>query len=165
MTNRPLKLAAAAGALALLAPSFGAAHERIVPEGWQETYDNFHYAPAVRAGEILFLSGVVATLAEDETEADMEAAFDRAFEAIAGVLEKAGADWGDVVEMTTYHTELRAQGEAFMKVKDKWVKEPYPAWTAIDVDRLWPDRGIVEIRVIAHTPDYQKPHHGDDASD
>ena len=29
------------------------------------------------------------------------------------------------------------------------MKPPYPAWTAIDVDRLIPERGITEIKIVA----------------
>lgn len=131
------------------------AQERIVPEVWSETYNSFHYAPAVRAGDMLYLSGVVASLLGDEQASnpdDLTAAFDRAFQSIEVVLKEAGASFADVVEMTTYHTELIPQIQTFTLSKDKWIKEPYPAWTAIDVDRLFPDRGLVEIKVIAYSP-------------
>jgi enamine deaminase RidA (YjgF/YER057c/UK114 family) len=107
----------------------------------------------VRAGDYVFLSGVVAGMRPDQSgETAMEQSFDRAFRNVATVLRAAGADWDDVVEMTTYHTDLPAQFDVFARVKDRYVGEPYPAWTAIDVDRLLPDRGIVEIRVIAYAP-------------
>ena len=122
----------------------------IVPEAWKGAYESLHYAPAVRAGDMLVLSGVVAGLREGETEADQEAAFARAFEAIGAILEEAGADWDDVVEIITYHTDLPAQIATFGGVKDRYIKEPYPAWTAIDIDRLYPDRGLVEIKVTAY---------------
>ncbi|MGF1456223.1 MAG: hypothetical protein ACFB6R_12720 [Alphaproteobacteria bacterium] len=32
------------------------------------------------------------------------------------------------------------------------VEAPFPAWTAIDIDRLYPDGGLVEIKVVAHVP-------------
>lgn len=147
---------ASAALFAAMSSSPAAAQERIVPEGWQETYDNFHYAPAVRAGDLIYLSGIVATLEGDENEfnpADLEAAFDRAFEAVGQVLTEAGADWSNVVEMTTFHTELVYQVTPFTTSKDKFVKAPYPAWTAIDVDRLFPERGLVEIKVIAYVGD------------
>lgn len=124
--------------------------ETIVPESQRRAYDDYHYAPAVRAGDYVFLSGVVAGMAPGETDA--EAAYDRAFRVVGMNLRAAGADWSNVVEMTTYHTDLPAQFEAFSRVKDRHVPEPYPAWTAIDVDRLLPDSGMVEIRVIAYAP-------------
>ena len=130
--------------------------ERIIPEGWENTYNRFHYAPAVRAGDTIYLSGIVAGLAGAENETnpeDLEAAFDRCFEQLKTVLEEAGADFSHVVEMTTFHTELIHQIGPFTTSKDKYLKEPYPAWTAIDVDRLYPERGLVEIKLIAYVGD------------
>ena len=129
---------------------------RIIPEGWENVYNGFHYAPAVRAGDTIYLSGIVAGLAGDESEhnpEDMEAAFDRCFEQLKIVLNEAGADFSHVVEMTTFHTELIHQITPFTASKDKFMKEPYPAWTAIDVDRLYPERGLVEIKLIAYVGD------------
>ena len=151
------KVMIAAGALALTtAPAFAEDAEEksgrqvFVPAGWEESYNTLHYAPAVRAGDMLILSGVVAGLAPDETAVDQAAAFARAFDAIGRILEEAGAEWGDVVEIVTYHTDMPAQIADFGAVKDRYIKEPYPAWTAIDIDRLYPDRGIVEIKVTAY---------------
>jgi len=129
---------------------------RIIPEGWENTYNRFHYAPAVRAGDTLYLSGIVATLQGEENESnpeDLEAAFDRCFSALEKVLAEAGADFSHVVEMTTFHTELIHQIGPFTASKDKYLKAPYPAWTAIDVDRLYPERGLVEIKLIAYVGD------------
>lgn len=125
----------------------------IVPEQWKNSYDSLHYAPAVRAGDWLILSGVVAGLAPDETDADQEAAFARAFDAIGVILNEAGADWDDVVEIITYHTDLPMQIADFGAAKDRYLKEPYPAWTAIDIDRLYPDRGLVEVKITAYVGD------------
>ncbi|MEO1475456.1 MAG: RidA family protein [Pseudomonadota bacterium] len=129
---------------------------RIVPEGWEGSYEFFHYAPAVRAGDTIYLSGIVASLQGEESELNpehLEAAFDRAFDLLGGVLEEAGADWSHVVEMTSFHTELIHQIEPFSASKDKFLKDPYPAWTAIDVDRLYPERGIAEIKLTAYVGD------------
>lgn len=130
--------------------SADAGRQVIVPSAWEGAYNSLHYAPAVRAGDWLILSGVVASLAPNETDADQDAAFARAFDAIGAILAEAGAEWDDVVEIITYHTDLPAQVTTFGAVKDRYLKEPYPAWTAIDIDRLYPDRGIVEIKVTAY---------------
>jgi enamine deaminase RidA (YjgF/YER057c/UK114 family) len=52
--------------------------------------------------------------------------------------------------MTTYHVDLRKHLAVFMKVKDEYVRAPYPAWTAIGVSALVTEGTIIEIRVIAH---------------
>ena len=133
--------------------------QAIIPEGQEWIPEEYGYSPAVRAGDFIFAAGVVAGLRPNEdgelpelTDENMEASFDRAFQYVGFVLAAAGADWDDVVEMTTYHTDLPSQGALFMKVKERYVKAPFPAWTSIDVDRLWADDGIAEIRVIAYAP-------------
>jgi len=127
-----------------------ATREAIVPQGWERARDEYRYSPAVRAGDYIYLSGVVAGRAPNETSD--EAGFDRAFRQVGDVLRASGADWSDVVEMTTYHTDLPAQFQLFSQVKDRHVSAPYPAWTAIDVDRLLPDGGLAEIKVVAYAP-------------
>lgn len=133
--------------------------EAFTPEGMERARDEFQYSPVVRAGDYIFLAGVVAGVPPKKngepaeiTPESLEAAYDRAFARIAAILEAAGADWSDVVEMTTFHTDLRGQGGAFMAAKKRYVSEPYPAWTAIDIDRLWPDAGLTEIKVVAYKP-------------
>jgi enamine deaminase RidA (YjgF/YER057c/UK114 family) len=69
------------------------------------------------------------------------------------IMMRPCADWSDVVEMTSYHTDLPAQGRIMIAVKGKHMAEPYPAWTAIDVDRLWPDNGFAEIRLTLYAPE------------
>lgn len=110
-------------------------------------HEEWGFAEAVVHGDTVYISGVVARLNPGET--DQSAAFERAFQDIADILKRAGSGWDDVIEMTTYHTDLPVQIEAFNKVKARHVHAPYPAWTAIDVDRLAPDSGIVEIKVVA----------------
>lgn len=109
--------------------------------------EEWGYSDAIVHGDTVWLSGVVASLRPGET--DQSAAFDRAFVRIGAILVRAGVSWDDVVEITTYHTDVTAQIEDFIAVKHRYVRAPYPAWTAIDVDRLIPDGGLVEIRVIA----------------
>ena len=38
---------------------------------------------------------------------------------------------------------------AFMAVKDRYLREPYPAWTAIGVAELIVPGGLVELRAVA----------------
>ena len=105
------------------------------------------YADAVVTGDTIYLSGVVAGPAP--AAADLPAAYERAFARIAAVLKRAGADWGDVVDMTTFHTDLPGQVAAFSAVKTKWVKAPFPTWTAIGISRLYEASAVTEIKVVA----------------
>ena len=112
-------------------------------------FTGWGFAEAVIDGDRVWLSGVVAGLRQDETLADQEAAYDRAFKMLGDVLKRSGSDFDGVVELTTFHTDLPTQIDTFMKVKHRYIREPFPAWTAIDIDRLVPDNGLVEIKLVA----------------
>jgi len=119
------------------------AEERKFQEDWG-------YADAVVTGDTIYLSGVVAGLRPGET--DLKLAYERAFRHIGAILQRVGASWDDVVDITSFHTDLKAQMPAIVAAKKEFVADPPPAWTAIQVVRLIPDRGITEIKIIAKLP-------------
>jgi enamine deaminase RidA (YjgF/YER057c/UK114 family) len=108
------------------------------------------FADAVVVDNTIYLSGVVAGLRPGET--DLKIAYDRAFQRIGKILAKAGASWDDVVDITSFHTDVKAQMPAIVAVKNKYITGAPPAWTAIQVVRLIPDNGITEIKVVAMVP-------------
>jgi enamine deaminase RidA (YjgF/YER057c/UK114 family) len=112
------------------------------------------YADAVIAGDTVYLSGVVAGLRPGET--DLKLAYERAFARIGAVLKRSGAGWDDVVDITSFHTDLTTQMPAIVAVKKKYIGDPPPAWTAIGVSRLIPNTGISEIKMIAKLPRAQR---------
>ena len=133
-------------------PPFARRPENVVmpaQPGNRRIFTEWGFAEAVIDGDRVWLSGVVAGLRSGQTMADAEAAYDRAFEMLGNVLERSGSSFDGVVEMTTFHTDLPAQMDGFMKVKHRYIREPFPAWTAIDIDRLVPDGGLVEIKLVA----------------
>jgi len=112
--------------------------------------EEWGYADALVTGDTIYLSGVVAGVRPGET--DLQPAYERAFQRIGKVLERAGASWDDVVDITSFHTDLKTQMPAIVAVKNKYVHAPPPAWTAIQVVRLIPDTGITEIKIVAKLP-------------
>jgi enamine deaminase RidA (YjgF/YER057c/UK114 family) len=64
-------------------------------------------------------------------------------------LEAAGLSFGNVVDLTSYHVDLRRHANTFIKIKDEFIFEPYPAWTAIGVSELWFPNVLVELHIIA----------------
>lgn len=90
-----------------------------------------------------------APLAALQAVRDPEAQFATAFEALGDVLRKAGARLADIVELTSYHVEISRNMELFMRVRDRYLTEPYPAWTAIGVTELIVPGGLLELRAIA----------------
>lgn len=112
--------------------------------------EEWGFADAVVTGDTIYLSGVVAGLRPGET--DLKIAYDRAFQRIGKILERAGASFDDVVDITSFHTDLKTQMPAIVAVKNKYIHAPPPAWTAIQVVRLIPDAGITEIKIVAKLP-------------
>src|SRR5215467_10198922 len=105
------------------------------------------FSDAIVTGDTIYLSGVVAGVREGET--DLKLGYTRAFERIGDILKNAGATWDDVVDITSFHTDLITQMPAIIAVKNNYVKPPFPAWTAIQVARLIPPNGITEIKIVA----------------
>ncbi|HYD14551.1 MAG TPA: Rid family hydrolase [Allosphingosinicella sp.] len=152
MSRRLLLVAALAACL----PSPAAAQARrqgtvlmAEDEGSRRFQEQWGYADAIVAGDTVYLSGIVVGQREGET---LEAAYDRGYRHIGTILRRAGVSWDDVVDITSYHTDVTAQMPAITAVHRRYVTAPFPAWTAIDVDRLIPERGITEIKVIARRP-------------
>lgn len=123
--------------------------EVVTPTGMESYYTNFHFAPAIKDGDRLFCSGQLGNGADNVIADDPETQFTQAFENVKAVLETAGVSFDNVVEMTTFHVGLRENLGTFMKVKDRYMNEPYPAWTAIGTTELAFPGALVEIKVIA----------------
>lgn len=123
----------------------------VIPDGMQNFYDQFHFAPAVRVGRNVFCSGQVGSGSDGKIDPDPAAQITAAFENVRAVLEEASASFADVVEMTSFHVGFNEHIGVFMQVKDGFLKEPYPAWTAIGVSEL-AFGALVEIKVRAIIP-------------
>ena len=82
---------------------------------------------------------------------DPEDQFRSAFDKIAAVLLVENLTLQSIVEMTSYHVGLREHFDLFNSVRCDYVKEPYPAWTAVEVAGLRREGALVEIRVVANT--------------
>ena len=123
--------------------------ETINPKGSEAMYSQFHFSQAVRSGDFLLCSGQIGAGADGKAPADPEEEFRNAFQAVGRVLEEAGLSFGDIVEMTTFHVSMNEHLGSFMKVKDQFIKDPFPAWTAIGTTELALPGALVEIRVTA----------------
>lgn len=112
-------------------------------------YDRYHFAQATRVGEMVWVSGQVGIDAAGKPGADMAAQARLAFESLKAVLAQAGATLGDVVELNTFHIDLRGDMRAFSAVKDEFFPSNYPSWTAVGVTQLASPDFLIEIRVVA----------------
>ena len=84
----------------------GAGGEAIIATSQDlDLYDQYHFSPAYRAGDFLFLSGVVAEPPGDNpaTPEEFQEGLHKAFSAIKATLAAAGARFDQVVKLTTFH--------------------------------------------------------------
>src|SRR5688572_26511035 len=73
-------------------------------EGSRRFQEQWGYSDAIVAGDFVFLSGVVASMRSRDP--GLEPAFARAFGEIGAILGRLGCNWGDVVDITSFHTDL-----------------------------------------------------------
>jgi enamine deaminase RidA (YjgF/YER057c/UK114 family) len=123
--------------------------QSINPPSTQAMYDALHFSQATRVGNMIWVSGQVGIDAAMTPAQGMEAQAHRAFQALRSVLEAAGASLADIVELTTFHTDLRGDIHAFGRIKDEYIPERYPSWTAVGVTQLTLPELRVEIRAVA----------------
>lgn len=105
----------------------------IIPAALQSYYDDWKMSPGLISSGHLFMTGFTGVDDEGRLPDDDESQIRNVFEKIESVLAEAGLDFGAVVEMTSYHIGLRDHLELFKRIRSEYVKEPYPAWTAIEV--------------------------------
>jgi 2-iminobutanoate/2-iminopropanoate deaminase len=107
------------------------------------------YSQAVRAGQLLFVSGQVPLdpVTGEIVAGDIAAQARRVFDNIGAVLTAGGRSFNDVVRTTVFLTDMNDFG-AVNEVYGQYFSEPYPARAAVQVTRL-PKDARVEIDVIA----------------
>ncbi|WP_421991064.1 RidA family protein [Roseococcus sp.] len=125
--------------------------DAIFPAGRQALYDINRYSAAIRSGDLLFVSGQVGSREDGSPEPDFEKQVELAFANLRKVLAAAGASFGDVVDVTTFHTDPATQFGIVKEVRFREIGEaPYPNWTAVGV--TWLSGFDFEIKVIARLP-------------
>ena len=115
----------------------------VVPEKDRKVYESWHFAPAVRHGDLVFVSGVIGRGDSPEEE------FRNAWESVGAVLAEAGCGYDDIVDSTLYIVDLQKNAAAMAKAKDEFIKEPYPASTWIGITELVIPGARAEIKVTA----------------
>jgi enamine deaminase RidA (YjgF/YER057c/UK114 family) len=134
----------------------------------KQNYDQYGYAAVRRAGNLVFISGVVVGRRADEgTDVEaFKAQVRRGFRRLEAILNAADSSFDDVVMINSFHVwqgpnfagSKDDQFKAFEQVKEEFMHGPKPAWTAVGSTELLPNTGIVEIQMIAM--DNGKSSHG-----
>lgn len=137
--------------------------EVILPNaGAKKAHDEWRYAAARRAGDTLYVSGVVVFRAPGEANDGeaFKAQARRGFEQLKKVLTASGATFADVAMINSFHVwegpnfagTKDQQFAVFEDVVGEYFKPPYPAWTAVGTTGVLGEAGIVEVQLIVHSP-------------
>ena len=114
-----------------------------------------------RAGNLLFLSGIGpatcgrrlnpgVVLGDDGDAAsyDIEAQCHAVFANVRSVLESAGADWDDLVDITVYLTDIKRDFKTYNRVYAEYFSSDGPTRTTVEINRL-PTPIAIELKCIA----------------
>jgi enamine deaminase RidA (YjgF/YER057c/UK114 family) len=114
-----------------------------------------------KAGGFVFLSG---QLSLDENgivvgKGSMDAQMRQAYANVANVLQQFNLTMNDVIEETIYVTDMSLALSAGPKVRrEVYAEHPAVASTLVQVQRLAFADAIVEIRIVAKSPQVGPPH-------
>jgi enamine deaminase RidA (YjgF/YER057c/UK114 family) len=122
-------------------------YEAIAPGRWS---DKLTFSPAIRVGNLLFISGTTAT---DENRkivgiGDIAEQTRQIFRKWATILHAAGADFDNIVETTDYYVTLEGYAKT-ADVRREFFRHPYPAATGVQVAGLIRPEALIEIKGIA----------------
>jgi 2-iminobutanoate/2-iminopropanoate deaminase len=109
-----------------------------------------HYTDAVRAGDLLFISGVVPIDRDGGLVGgdDVVAQTHQVFANLAAVLAAAGATFADVVKVNVYLTDI-ADRARINPVRQEIFGDVRPASTLVEVSALAVPGAKIEIEAVA----------------
>ena len=119
------------------------------------------YPHARRVGDFIFLSGIgprpvgggpVPGVVLDERgnveSYDIGEQCHAVFANVRAVLESAGADWEDLVDITVFLTDIRSDFETYNRVYAEYFDGSGPCRTTVEIARL-PTPIAIELKCIA----------------
>lgn len=120
-----------------------------------------HYPHARRVGNLLFLSGVgprkkgskdIPGVTLDGkgniVNYDIETQCRSVFANVRDILEASGAKWEDLVDVTVYLTNMKADFPAYNRLWAEYFKENPPCRTTLEIGAL-PTPIAIELKCIA----------------
>jgi enamine deaminase RidA (YjgF/YER057c/UK114 family) len=121
------------------------------PDG-STIFRKFGYSPAVRAGDFLYVAGQIGLNPDGTMPANDEGQIVNAFDRLKIVLEEAGASLDDIVELVSYHVGLQNHLGKFVEIKSRYIREPFPTWTILEIAGLARPGLVIEIKAVAYAP-------------
>lgn len=113
-----------------------------------------HYTPVVRAGRMVFISGMEPKDVNGATvgKGDVTAQARQVLENIKTCLTAAGATFADVCKVTVFVRNIQDRPK-INEVRKQYFGASRPASTLVEISRLANDDYLVEIEAIAYLPE------------
>jgi 2-iminobutanoate/2-iminopropanoate deaminase len=145
-------------ALALLLPagaSFAdqaAGTQHINPSSLSAPHGYTHVI-TVDGGRTVYIAGQVPLDPHGQLvgAGDFAAQVRQTFENLKAALAAGGASFSDVVEMTTYVTDM-SQVDAYRKIRDQYMSGPLPTASLVEVKGLFRKDVMLEVSAVAVLP-------------
>lgn len=119
------------------------------------------YPHARQVGNLLFLSGVGPrekgsnTIPGVELDAegnlmshDIEAQCHSVFRNVRYILEEAGSEWGNLVDVTVFLTDMKNDFTTYNKIYAEYFKDNQPCRTTVEITSL-PTPIAIELKCVA----------------
>ena len=119
------------------------------------------YPHARRVGNLLFLSGIGSRNASDNSipglemdgtgniiSYDIEAECHAVFNNVRAVLESAGSTWNQIVDVTVFLTNMKADFPKYNQIYNDYFRDVQACRTTVEVKSL-PTPIAIELKVIA----------------
>jgi 2-aminomuconate deaminase len=123
------------------------------------------YPHARKVGNLLFLSGVGPRIAgSDQTDSqvpgltldkngnfetfDFEAQCRSVFDNVRAVLEEAGSNWGNLVDVTVFLVDMKRDFKTYNRIYAEYFKDNQPCRTTVEINSL-PTPIAIELKCIA----------------
>jgi len=120
------------------------------------------YPHARRVGDFLFLSGVgprkrgtkeIPGVTLDDAgnivSYDIEAQCHSVFQNVKMVLEASGASWNDLVDVTVFLTNMKADFKTYNRLYAEYFDQAQPCRTTVEISSL-PTPIAIELKCMAH---------------
>jgi len=112
-----------------------------------------HYTDAVRAGDTIWISGLLAVDAAGAIVggSDVVAQAEQVFRNLAVVLEHSGAGFADVAKVVVYLVDIKSRGR-INEVRQRYFGQARPASTLVAVSALAYPHALLEIDAVVYAP-------------
>ena len=111
------------------------------------------YPHSKKVGDFLFLSGIGSRNSSDNSiPENFEDECHSVFRNVKIVLEESGADWGDLVDVTVFLTNMEKDFKIFNNLYKEYFKDINPCRTTVEVKSL-PTPISIELKCIAFIGD------------